>query len=203
MRTVRPADRLDAAIRPCPPGPRRYCELMSISDCSFSGFGLSLHLDGPLHHEHRDIQDVLTDFERLRIVVALRRAHENRPEPAIEQQRRVHVLVGAVPVGLNFNQLACRHQQRLRFDFAGRRRSLGGASVGLAALDIHDLNGELCRTRASELPMFYTSAAFKIWLAVVSKCVGKPRHPQSQAYRPRRAAQQKTAGFPPPFRSRF
>ena len=45
-----------------------------------------------------DIRDVLTNLQWLRIFVALRRAHEDRPEPSVEQKRRVHAIVGPRPV---------------------------------------------------------------------------------------------------------
>ena len=92
---------------------------MSISDFSFAGSGFSCMSIGLLHHEHADIGDVLTDFQRLLIVVGLHRAHEDRPQPAIEEQRIVHVLVGARPVGLDIQKLSRSLQQRLRLDFTG------------------------------------------------------------------------------------
>ena len=97
---------------------------MSISDFSFAGSGFNLHVDRLLHHEHAEIGDVLTDFQWLRVVVGLDRAHEDRPQPAIEEQRAVHVLVGTSPVGLDIQKLSRSLQQRLRLDFTGGCRRM-------------------------------------------------------------------------------
>src|ERR1700733_768717 len=143
-----------------------------------------LHFDGSLHHKDRDVQDVLANLERLWIVVAFGRAHENRPEPAVEQQGRLHLFVGAIPVGLNFNEFSCRHQQRLRFDFAGRRK-LGGASVGCMGHS-RPRDGVCAEGRLRAAQVLY-GVVFKIGLAAVSICVrnrakrglvAKSRHPQ-------------------------
>ena len=119
---------------------------------------VDLHLDGLLHHEHADIGDVLTDFDRLRIVVGLDRAHEDRPQAAIEQQRVVHGLVGTGPVGLNFLELPCGLQQRLRFDFTGRCRRW---STCERRLGLHwtftNLDGSGSQDRGLKLPNFHTS----------------------------------------------
>jgi hypothetical protein len=82
----------------------------------FRGSRIHLHRDRLLQREPADIGDVLTNLHRLRLFSA---AHEDQPQPAIGQQRPVHVLVGTGPVGLDVLELSRRLQQRLRFDFAG------------------------------------------------------------------------------------
>src|ERR1700730_18492629 len=95
---------------------------------------IELHVDGLFHHEHTDIGNVLTNLQRLRIVVGFHCAHEDRPQPAVEQQRVVHILVGTGPVGLNVLQLSCRFQEGLRLDFPRRCRRLRRAGVGLSGM---------------------------------------------------------------------
>src|SRR6201995_605051 len=98
------------------------------------GMRIHLHLDGLLQHEDADIGDVLTDFQRVRILVGFGFGQEDRPQPAIEHQRVVQVAVRALPVGLDLLQLPCRLEQRLRLYFPGRCRRLRGASIGLSGM---------------------------------------------------------------------
>src|SRR5882672_4677599 len=128
----------------------------------FRRIGVDLHLDGLLHHEYADVGDVLANLDRLLILFGLRRAHENRPQAAVEQQRRVEILTGTGPVGLDFLELSCGLQQRLRFDFTGRRRRLRRARVGLGCVR-HSLTsmGAVRGPWALKLLNFHTDRAFK------------------------------------------
>ena len=119
-----------------------------------------------LHHKDRDVHDVLTDFERLRIVVALRRAHENRPEPAVEQQGAVHLLVGAIPVGLNFHELSVPPSA------ASAPRFRGAKKIGRCERRLHGTfttsNWGFCTGRRLRAAQVLYGVVFKIGLAAVS-----------------------------------
>src|SRR6185312_4868908 len=111
-----------------------------------------------------DVGDVLAHFDRLLIFVGLRCAHEYRPEPTVEQQRGLHGLAGTRPVGLDFLELSCGLQQRLRFDFTGRRRRLRRASVVVGCIR-HSLTSVRAARRATaetseKLPNFHTDSPF-------------------------------------------
>jgi len=77
----------------------------------------------------------------------------------------LHGLAGTGPVGLDFLELSCGLQQRLRFDFTGRRRVLRRASVGLGCIR-HSLTSVRAPRRTTagnseKLPNFHTDSAFK------------------------------------------
>src|SRR5689334_5439216 len=88
-------------------------------------------------YEDADIGDVLPYFERLRIVVTLGFAEENRPELAVEHQRFECLRIGRVGIGHDSLQLVRRRQQGLGFDISGRRGGIGNTRVGLGSSTRH------------------------------------------------------------------
>src|SRR5690606_42116089 len=102
------------------------CVISLTLPISFLFFILTLHaalptldVDCLLQHEHADVCDVLTHLERLRIVVALCRAEEDRPQPAIEQQCVIERLVEAVPVRLEDRKSTRLNSSHGKISYAG------------------------------------------------------------------------------------
>src|SRR5262249_48936138 len=138
--------------------------------------------------------DVLTNLQRVRILVGFGFGQEDRPQSAIEHQRVVQVAIRTLPVGLDVLQLPCRLEQRLSLYFPGRCRRLRGASIGLSGMR-HSEHPDLTLENADETARLLYVVAFKIWLAVASVFL-LVRHFQGVARQALR--QTKTAGLSPP-----
>src|SRR5689334_19307908 len=125
------------------------------------------HLDRLLHHEDADIGDLLAHVLGLGIFRGLRRAHEDGPEPPVEQQRLVHALARALPAVPDLLQLPCRLEQRLRFYFPGISRGLRRTCVGLSGKR-HPSPRWKSTQDSLRLHKLSTSPGFKIWLLKLS-----------------------------------
>ena len=84
--------------------------------------------------------------------------------------------VGAGPVSLNVQKLPCGLQQRLRLDFTGDAVVWTYANRPGLHWTFTDLDGERFAgpPGLDDCPTFIHGAAFKIWLATVTKCVRIP-----------------------------